>query len=582
MKRVSLPQHSWLDHQTASFGSRLLAYLLDLTIRWSVTLLAILLFVYLIIPLFVEALPFDLLVALFTPQLLLALLIFAIFVVETFYPVFFETWRNGQTPGKKMLGLRVVTEQGLPITFKASLLRNTLAAVDALPGAGGVALVSMLLSPNSQRLGDHLAGTLVIYDQPVGEEAQFAFPKDHAPVFIPPALYQQIHSFLARKNEISESYRGKAEKTLLSRLRSSVDDTLWQRDLAGLSIKEIIPIIRPLPKQYTENDRPAQYDWSSAREEIRDAEKWVDKLEGERPLSHQELKGIASRYQRLCERYASLTTFYPGICETRIAAAAVRRGRALIHGTRQEAPSSQEGFFKRVAQGFEACASHCAFSCLLLFGSALLTATIIAIHPDLGWHFIPESTGEKLSSGRLWTDEVRGMSPLAASSIMTNNIKVAFTAFALGIAGGVGTILVLIFNGAHLGGTFFVLGRYEMASRLGDFVLAHGFLELSVIVVAAGAGLFIGDGLINPGFTTRWEAVRARAKTVTDLLIFSALCLIPAGLIEGFISPYEHPLIVKLTLGVLVALMYWCVLITQRIRSYRAASERDISLRPLA
>ncbi len=85
------------------------------------------------------------------------------FVVEWFYPVYFELFKNGQTPGKKSLNLYVVQENGSPVTPSASMIRNLLRFVDFLPLFYGFALVSMLLTRRFQRMGDLVAGTVVLY-----------------------------------------------------------------------------------------------------------------------------------------------------------------------------------------------------------------------------------------------------------------------------------------------------------------------------------------------------------------------------------------------------------------------------------
>ncbi|WP_051302157.1 RDD family protein [Sedimenticola selenatireducens] len=84
------------------------------------------------------------------------------FVIEWFYPVFFEL-RQGATPGKKAMGLEVIHDNGTPVSWSASLIRNLLRAADFLPFLYATGLISMLLSRNFQRLGDLAAGTLVVY-----------------------------------------------------------------------------------------------------------------------------------------------------------------------------------------------------------------------------------------------------------------------------------------------------------------------------------------------------------------------------------------------------------------------------------
>ena len=89
------------------------------------------------------------------------------FLLEWFYPVVFEVWRNGATPGKRAFGLAVLNDNGTPVTFGASITRNVLRAVDFLPFLYAFGLVTMLLNRDFKRLGDLAAGTIVVYrDQP--------------------------------------------------------------------------------------------------------------------------------------------------------------------------------------------------------------------------------------------------------------------------------------------------------------------------------------------------------------------------------------------------------------------------------
>ncbi len=94
-----------------------------------------------------------------------AIVIILLFALEWFYPVFFELSRSGASPGKRMFGLRVVMDNGLPITPGASLTRNLLRFADFLPALFGFAIVSMLLRKDCKRLGDIAASTLVVHDK---------------------------------------------------------------------------------------------------------------------------------------------------------------------------------------------------------------------------------------------------------------------------------------------------------------------------------------------------------------------------------------------------------------------------------
>ena len=86
------------------------------------------------------------------------------FLLDWFYPVAFELSRSGATPGKRLFKLKVVMDDGLPITPVASVARNLLRTADFLPMLYGAAIVSMLTRPDCKRLGDLAAATLVVHE----------------------------------------------------------------------------------------------------------------------------------------------------------------------------------------------------------------------------------------------------------------------------------------------------------------------------------------------------------------------------------------------------------------------------------
>lgn len=85
------------------------------------------------------------------------------FLLEWFYPVYFELYKNGQTPGKKSFNIYVSMENASPITPAASIIRNLLRFVDFFPIFYGFGFISMLLTKRFQRLGDLVAGTVVLH-----------------------------------------------------------------------------------------------------------------------------------------------------------------------------------------------------------------------------------------------------------------------------------------------------------------------------------------------------------------------------------------------------------------------------------
>lgn len=138
------PEGIALSLRPAGVVSRMLAYLADLGIRIGLYLAASL-----------ATLPGGGMGA--------GLMLVFYFLLEWFYPVVFELSRHGATPGKRMLGLQVVMDSGLPVTPAASVTRNLLRAADFLPLLYGFGAATMLWRADFKRLGDLAAGTLVVY-----------------------------------------------------------------------------------------------------------------------------------------------------------------------------------------------------------------------------------------------------------------------------------------------------------------------------------------------------------------------------------------------------------------------------------
>jgi uncharacterized RDD family membrane protein YckC len=87
------------------------------------------------------------------------------FVFYSGYYVLFDLFWNGQSPGKRRVGIRVIRTDGTPITISESLIRNLVRIVDFLPAMYGVGVIAMFIDKQSRRLGDLAAGTLVVHDR---------------------------------------------------------------------------------------------------------------------------------------------------------------------------------------------------------------------------------------------------------------------------------------------------------------------------------------------------------------------------------------------------------------------------------
>jgi uncharacterized RDD family membrane protein YckC len=156
---IQTPENVAFGYQIAGIGSRFLASLLD-------TMIVVLLQVVVLIVLTLIIRSVD--GSVFSDQI--SAWVYAIFglVAAVFYwgyYVFFEMLWNGQSPGKRWVGLRVIRGDGTPITLSESLIRNLARLVDFLPAAYGIGIVTMFIDKQSRRLGDLAAGTLVVQDR---------------------------------------------------------------------------------------------------------------------------------------------------------------------------------------------------------------------------------------------------------------------------------------------------------------------------------------------------------------------------------------------------------------------------------
>ncbi|ANI58756.1 putative RDD family membrane protein YckC [Pseudomonas sp. PvR086] len=145
-----------------------------------------------------------------------------LFVVSWWYMVLFEVLNQGRSPGKQWMGLRVVHDDGTPIGWSASLLRNLLRFVDMLPFGYFLGAISCLQHPTFKRLGDLAAGTLVIYrEQPLTRPQLPDAPPRRAAFALTLTEQRAILGFAERQGELSEARAGELASILAQPLHVS-------------------------------------------------------------------------------------------------------------------------------------------------------------------------------------------------------------------------------------------------------------------------------------------------------------------------------------------------------------------------
>lgn len=200
---------------------------------------------------------------------------------------------------------------------------------------------------------------------------------------------------------------------------------------------------------------------------------------------------------------------------------------------------------------------------MLFLASALAGWILIALNPQLISLIASQGMIDDVETGKLWTDGLLSITPPAilSASIFTNNIAVALTACCVGALYGLGTFYMIAFNGFMLGAMFSFVGQHHMATRLFEFVVAHGIVELSTICVSGAVGVSLGEALIRPGIQSRRRAFEAAARRAGGVMLVCVVFLVGAGVIEGYISPNPvFPLPARIVIGTAYMFLFVAVI----------------------
>lgn len=181
----------------------------------------------------------------------------------------------------------------------------------------------------------------------------------------------------------------------------------------------------------------------------------------------------------------------------------------------------------------------------ILFGAMAFGYLVVRLDFDARDYIVPDFYRQQeraLAEQERWGEGMTSeTAPLWSAWLMTNNIRVAFLAFATGVFLGVGTFLVLAFNGLMIGGLLATMQHHGRLSILLAFIASHGVVELACICLAGGAGFVLASGIVAPGDLRVRDAVVERGRESGLLVLGAVPLLVLAGVIEGFVSPLPVP-----------------------------------------
>jgi uncharacterized membrane protein SpoIIM required for sporulation/uncharacterized RDD family membrane protein YckC len=491
----------------------------------------------------------------------LGIFILAQFGVIWGYYVLWEGLRDGQTPGKRIHRLRVVQEGGYSVTFGVSAARNLLRVLDMQPVVFYlVGIGTMLASKRGRRLGDIVAGTIVVREdvRSTAIAAPNTARRDRGSAPLQTALsedeYQLLSRLVERWASLDPARRAALVAQLITRFAAALpDDTRPPAArLLDLHAREQAARARGVASRgETGAGRERQAliaanapRWNAFAVKLAEAQQ-----NGLRSLGEAGVREFVAEYRALAADLARLRTAAGGraLDELFQLGRLVAGAHNILYRDRgMPLRTALHFLFTEVPSEVRRSAGPIALAALLLFGPALVATVALIRQPSIAAELLPpnmlqraEDGVRRAKNGEGYIDDPQLFRPVMASSIIANNVQVTFVAFAGGIVAGIPTLLALVFNGISFGAVTGLYVSKGIGALLLAFVAPHGVLELFAICVAGGGGFLLAAGLLIPGNRTRRDAIVQNARRSVRLLAASTFLLLIAGSLEGFVSPIE-------------------------------------------
>lgn len=311
----------------------------------------------------------------------------------------------------------------------------------------------------------------------------------------------------------------------------------------------------------------------------------LEKRAGHR-LSLDEVKRFNYLYQRTASDLARISTFSAEPTTRRYLENLVARAYAEVHEVRRSPARVRpaEWCMKTFPRTFRRHIRAFQLTLLVTFTGALFGALVVATDPAskrvlLPFDHLMGSPTERVEQEEsVGEDRMKGHRSIFSAQLMQNNIRVSILALALGMTFGIGTFLLLFYNGVILGAVVFDYVADGQTVFLLGWLLPHGSIELPAIFLAGQAGLVLGHALIGFGSELAFrDRLRAVGPDLVTLIAGVAIMLIWAGLIEAFFSQYHEPFLpywLKIAFGA-TELVLLTVYLTRAGREESESAGRD-------
>lgn len=222
---IETPEQTSIEFPLAGIGSRFLAMLIDTLIQMGIGIVLGLIFAGLSLGLGINGAGISPAAGIWVG----AILIFGFFLLIYGYFILFEAIWNGQTPGKRITHIRAIKDTGQPINAIDAVGRNLLRIIDQLPLGYGIGVLCAWISPQSKRLGDYVAGTVVVHEKSVEhvpshwtEPEQAASTHQYSSSRLTPEEFALVDTFLSRRQSLEPGVRYDMASGIVRRIESKL------------------------------------------------------------------------------------------------------------------------------------------------------------------------------------------------------------------------------------------------------------------------------------------------------------------------------------------------------------------------
>jgi uncharacterized membrane protein SpoIIM required for sporulation len=286
----------------------------------------------------------------------------------------------------------------------------------------------------------------------------------------------------------------------------------------------------------------------------RELDRLINQMEfrRDRSVSSGEMLRFARLYRAVCTDLSLAGSFRLPKGVQSYLESLVSRGHSTLYAGRKTRSADVRRFFAETIPARVYGDIYVRICMALFFGGLFLCIGLAYQSSDFAVAVLGEDTAQEyreMHEGR--AEEVSmGQVTTGATFYILNNVTIDILAFGSGILGGVGSLLILLFNAVYLGSILgYLLSIPEVAPHILSWIPAHAPFELTAVAMAAGAGFKIGFALVAPRGRERAFALREEARAAVPIIVAAALLTFFAAFLEAALGPANLPTMHKVLVG---------------------------------